>query len=58
MNSQQQDLQKQREKMNQLDTDLISKQQRVQQLQSETFEVAKQKQEYAEMANQLEVRLQ
>jgi len=44
--------------MNQLDTDLISKQQRVQQLQSETFEVAKQKQEYAEMANQLEVRLQ
>jgi len=41
-----------------LDADLIAKQRTVQQLQAETFEVARQKQEYVEMANQLENRLQ
>ena len=51
------DIQKQREKMSQLDQDLIMKQNTVQALQAETFEVAKQKQEYAEMASQLEHRL-
>ena len=51
-------LQKHKEQMNQLDADLISKQQTVQKLQAETHEVAKQKQEYAEMATQLEQRLQ
>ena len=55
---QQADLQKQKDLSNQLDADLIQKQLTVQQLQNETFEVAKQKQEYADMAGQLENRLQ
>ena len=48
--AQQADLQKQKDLSNQLDADLIQKQLTVQQLQNETFEVAKQKQEYADMA--------
>jgi len=57
LQAQQSDLKKQREQMSKLDADLISKQHTVQQLQTETFEVAKQKQEYADMASQLEQRL-